>query len=196
MLLAYNITWVCKSQGISPGENSTPTFEDICFIGRNLYKLLVSLQQDRRTSRASSAQSTPSKSNSQEGEPMPEEPQKQGSTLPIGLGQLSHGTAHTFLGSTEGTEFMRTWKIPTPVKCADQLKSLLLSELAGAEWELLEQKAWEEEGEGDGVVIGRRRERVGERETGMQSFMSVRTTIAEGEGERRGVSGWTRVKNR
>ncbi|TPR09590.1 hypothetical protein CAN33_0052230 [Aspergillus niger] len=54
------------------------------------------------------------------------------------LGHYSHGTAHSFLGAVEGAEFMRTWRLPTPTKIVDKLKSTLLGEMASAEWELLE----------------------------------------------------------
>ena len=60
------------------------------------------------------------------------------------LGHYSHGTSHSFLGAAEGTEFMRTWKLPMPMKIVDRLKSALLGEMASAEWELLE-KEWDDE---------------------------------------------------
>lgn len=60
------------------------------------------------------------------------------------LGHYSHGTAHSFLGASEGTEFIRSWKLPTPTKIADKLKSNLLGEMASAEWELLEEKEWDD----------------------------------------------------
>lgn len=40
---------------------------------------------------------------------------------------------------------MKTWKLPTPAKIADRLKSALLGEMANAEWELLEEKEWDDE---------------------------------------------------
>jgi hypothetical protein len=61
------------------------------------------------------------------------------------LGHYSHGTSHSFLGAAEGTEFMRTWKLPTPTKIVDKLKAVLLGEMASAEWELLEEKEWDDE---------------------------------------------------
>lgn len=202
MLLAHNIVWVCKSQGSWTGDSNTPTFDDMCAIGRNLHTLLVvpqDTQRPRPPSRKRSSQSTPTKG--QEPEPTPTEDTRR-ANQGIMLGQLSHGTAHTFLGSSEGQDLQRSWKLPNPLKVADQLKSQLLSELTGAEWEFLEQKAWEQEQdvEDDGVVVGGHRDKL---VAGVdQSFMSVRTTIdqkvAEGTGRDRkpGTSGWTKVKNR
>ncbi len=55
------------------------------------------------------------------------------------MGYYSHGTAHSFLGSAEGIEFMRGWKLNGPiVKTVDQLKSFLVADMAGLEWEVLE----------------------------------------------------------
>jgi hypothetical protein len=41
-------------------------------------------------------------------------------------------------------EFVKSWKLPTPTKLADKLKSALQGEMANAEWELLEEKEWDE----------------------------------------------------
>ncbi|GMF68304.1 unnamed protein product [Aspergillus oryzae] len=59
------------------------------------------------------------------------------------LGHYSHGTVHSFLAASEGTEYTRTWRLPTPTKVADKLKSSLLGEMASAEWEVLEKKEWD-----------------------------------------------------
>ncbi|KAH1891963.1 hypothetical protein KXW29_007526, partial [Aspergillus fumigatus] len=58
------------------------------------------------------------------------------------MGHYSHGTVHSFLGASEGTEFVRTWRLPIPLKVVDKLKSTLLGEMASAEWEVLEEKEW------------------------------------------------------
>jgi hypothetical protein len=58
------------------------------------------------------------------------------------LGHYSHGTVHSFIAASEGVEFMRTWKLPTPTKIVDKLKANLLGEMASAEWEVLEEKEW------------------------------------------------------
>lgn len=60
------------------------------------------------------------------------------------LGHYSHGTVHSFLAASGGTDFIRSWNLPTPTKIADKLKANLLGEMAGAEWELLEEKEWDE----------------------------------------------------
>jgi hypothetical protein len=200
ILLAYDVAWLCKSQGIPVGEDSS--FEDICQIGRNLHNLLIgSRPRPSPSSRTPSAQSTPTKNgtneNTNEGKKSPPPP-------PI-MGKYSHGTAHSFLGKADGSEFIRSWKLPNPMKLADRLKAKLMSEVANAEWEVLDENAWavDDEIRDDGVVIGERKEDGhGGLALGMQSFMSMRTVLdgvemVGGEGERKpGTSGWTRLKPR
>ncbi|PBP21016.1 hypothetical protein BUE80_DR008182 [Diplocarpon rosae] len=193
-LLAYDVAWVCKSQGVPVGDESS--FEDICNIGRNLYNLLIGPKlRSAPSSRVPSTQSTPTKGDRDtngEGD---------GSkAIFTTMGRYSHGTAHSFLGSAEGTEYIRSWKLLSPIKLVDNLKGKLLSEVANAEWELLDADAWavEDEPGRDAVVIGDRQGK--ERNLGMQSFMSMRTVVETAEtlgsvGARKpGTSGWTKLR--
>ncbi|GJC88369.1 autophagy-related protein 14 [Colletotrichum liriopes] len=118
------------------------SFEDVCHMGRNLYNLLIG-QQLHTLGKA-----------------------------PSWIGQYSHGTAYAFLGSAEGSEFVRSFKLPSPLKLADKLKKKLVSEAAVPEWEVLEDDAWAiDDGEGQAVRAG-------------------------GSGGGGGTNGWTKVKNR
>ncbi|KAI9737670.1 MAG: hypothetical protein M1818_005674 [Claussenomyces sp. TS43310] len=206
-LLAYNIAWVCKSQNIPVGSSGTgPTsFEDICAIGHNMFALLIgSMPRPSPPSHTSSAQSTPSKQSRPRAEAADVEIEGRSNAPVAPIGQLSHGSAHNFLGSTSGNEFIRTFKLPNPTKIADKLKSQLLSELASAEWEVVDRDAWSEleghavDAEGDGVMVGARRAEpqrgsghdkkayrallggMGMREisdVGAHSFMSMKTVV-------------------
>lgn len=183
-LLAYNIAWVCKSQGIAVGTNST--YEEVCLIGVNFFNLLVGTSPRPGPSGQNTPPQVPSAKGS-EMEPKTEEHQR------LTMGRFSHGTSHTFLGSAEGQEFIRSWKLLSPIKLADRLKSQLLGELTGAEWELLDQKAWEiEEGDDEGAVLVTPKERISD----------VPRTVGGddedlGDEERKpGTSGWTKVKPR
>lgn len=197
-LLAYNVAWVCKSQGIPVGEEGG--FEDICNIGRNLYNLLIGPRSRPLPGRNASTQSTPSKN----GRGTDTETDDRKNVAPSIMGKWSHGTAHSNLGSTEGSKFIRDWILLNPTKLADKLKSQLLSEVANAEWEMLDPEAWQVEDEmgGDGVVVGDRRERERGLGLGMQSFMSMRTVmdatefLGGGEERKPGTSGWTKLKPR
>ena len=197
-LLAYDIAWLCKSQGIPVGDNST--FEEVCNIGKNFFNLLIGSQpRPSPSSRVPSTQSTPTKGGARDGESEAED-KKSG----LVMGRFSHGTAHSFLGNADGTEFVRGWKLLSPMKLADRLKAKLMSEVANAEWEVVEQDAWEEDDEmkDDGVVVGARREGGRAIGLGMQSFMSMRTVMdavemVGGDGDRKpGTSGWTKLKPR
>lgn len=230
-LLAYNIAWVCRTQGVAVGTS----FEDICPLGRNLYNLLIGTSaRPNPASRVASATSTPTTTATST--PTKSKPRGKDLTEPTeagsevvkkadrqanpGVGHFSHGTAHTFLVSPEGNELLRGFKIPSPLKLADKLRSQLLTEITNAEWEVLDQEAWADDDgkelEDEGVVVGARRAGgegagglagVGLRRFGgaMQSFMSMRTVmdaveiVGGGEGgkdRKPGTSGWTKVKSR
>ncbi|KAH8813160.1 UV radiation resistance protein and autophagy-related subunit 14-domain-containing protein [Xylogone sp. PMI_703] len=209
-LLAYNIAWLCKSQGVSVGESSS--FEDICAMGQNFYNLLIGSQiRPSLLNRVPSGQNvispkvgTAAPGSQQNGDAVKIEEKKVPNPI---MGLYSHGTAHHFLGSAEGTDIVRSWKLPNPMKLVDKLKSKLMSEAATAEWEVLDQEAWavEDEMADDGVVVGARKERERDRGFGlggMQSFMSMRTVmdaveLVSGDGGRKpGTSGWTKLKPR
>jgi Vacuolar sorting 38 and autophagy-related subunit 14 len=200
-LLAYDVAWLCKSQGIPVGEDKEPSFQDICNIGKNLYNLLLgSRSRPVPTSRVPSAQSTPTKSTRD----TETEPEDRKNVPAVTMGQYSHGSAHSFLGSAEGTYFVRSWKLPNPIKLAGELKLKLLSEVANAEWEVLDEDAWQVDDEmgDDGVVVGARKEVDKAPNLGMQSFMSMRTVMEAvetvgGDGARKpGTNGWTKLKPR
>lgn len=202
MLLAYNVVWLCKSQGIPVGNETDGTkFEDVCDIGKNLYNLLIgSRPRPAPTSRVPSIQSTPTKGG-QDGEVEAEDRK----TFTASMGKYSHGAAHSFLGNSEGSAFTRSWQIPKLALLVDTLKARLMSEVANAEWELLNPDAWQVDDEMgvDGVVVGARNEGIRTQGMlGMQSFMSMRTVMdavemVSGDGERKpGTSGWTKLKPR
>ncbi|TDZ40125.1 Autophagy-related protein 14 [Colletotrichum trifolii] len=161
-LLAYDIAWACNTQGVSVGDRNS--FEDVCHMGRNLYNLLIgqqlhSTQTGRIYPPAAAASPSPGKHDAPE--------QQEIGKAPSWMGRYSHGTAHAFLGGADGSEFVRTFKLPSPLKLADKLKKKLVSEVAVPEWEVLEDDAWTLE-EGDEA----------QNRTGT------------------GTNGWTKVKNR
>jgi hypothetical protein len=198
-LLAYDVAWVCKSQGIPVGEDSS--FEDISNIGKNLYNLLIgSRPRPAPPSRVPSSQSTPTKG----GRDTEAEAEDRKNIPAPTMGRYSHGAAHSFLGNAVGTDFIRSWKLLSPMKLADRLKAKLMSEVANAEWEVLDEDAWQVDDEmgDDGVVVGARKEGDRAPGLGMQSFMSMRTVMdavemVGGDVERKpGTSGWTKLKPR
>jgi len=235
-LLAYNVAWVCKTQGVSLGKYHPTSFEDICALGRNLFNVLIgttprpppgSHATSASSTPVSTAASTPTKLKSrakdalESGESGSDETRK-GDKNNIGsaVGHFSHGTAHTFLASADGNEFMSSFKLMSPRQLVENLRPLLLNEVSSAEWEILDQDAWAEDDgrdlEDDGVMVGARR--VSEEGPGgalgsglgrfggaMQSFMSMGTVMDAieivGGGDtardrKPGTSGWTKLKPR
>lgn len=180
--LAYDIAWLCRSQGI----DSINTFEDVCAIGRNLYRLLLTQERPPASRTVSSAQT-------QTERPKP-------APVPARLGVYSHGSAQLSLAGVEGAELFRNWRIPTHARLVDKLKSYLLTEISGLEWDILSDKEWDEEREDEVAVLvgGERRslDRQG-------PAMSVMTVVPHSEQDggidasrAKGTSGWIRVRDR
>jgi len=139
-LLAYDIAWACMTQNVPIGDRGS--FEDLCNMGRNLYNLLIGQQlHNTQTPKLYPPLSAPS-GTSDGDDP---DQTKTGLPPPV-MGRFSHGTTHTFLGSASGTEFIRSFKLPTPIKLADKLKKKLMSELTVPEWEVVENGDWEPDG--------------------------------------------------
>lgn len=139
-LLAWNASWLCRTQGLNVGSDS---WEEICDIGKSLWQLLVAPPAQASTlTRAFAGRDIQTKIKA--AKDTPKTTIHRTKSFPM-LGHYSHGTSHSFLGASEGTEFMRTWKLPNPTKVVDKLKSTLLGEMASAEWELLEKQEWDDE---------------------------------------------------
>ncbi|KAI1413981.1 UV radiation resistance protein and autophagy-related subunit 14-domain-containing protein, partial [Hypoxylon sp. FL1857] len=215
ILLAYDIVWLCRTQGVPVGDN---TLEDFAQMGRNLYNLLINSSLQRNPQKIADA---PSQSNAENS------PAELGKNAPR-MGLYSHGTAHTFLGGAAGTELTRSFKMPSVMKMADRLKAKLLRESPAPEWELLEDDAWTpDDALDDGVLVGGTPARgqlgVPGHRYGIESYMSVNTAKSGSSGDQnpralnggvgngvhspsrrdrekerereRGTSGWTKIKH-
>lgn len=201
-LLAWNVSWLCRTQGLNVGSDS---WEEICNIGKNMWQLLVAPPAQNLTiMRAVSGRDLQSKLKS--GRDSPKTIIQRTKSFPM-LGHYSHGTSHSFLGAAEGTEFMRTWKLPTPTKVADKLKSTLLGEMANAEWELLEEKEWDEEGRDqaasnakDSSLLSGLRPEVEDEEAAASTTKpecnSDDVVDRRSPDRPKSTSGWTKLKNR
>ena len=124
------------------------------------------------------------------------------------MGHYSHGTAHSFLAAADGMEYMRGWRLQSPVKVIEKVKALLLSERTGAEWEILEGNEWEEKippadeaftkevKVEEEVVLVKGRKKQGRLDE-ERSERSIVTGLEEEADEKaKGTSGWTKVKSR
>ncbi|KAL9602155.1 MAG: hypothetical protein Q9219_002019 [cf. Caloplaca sp. 3 TL-2023] len=208
-LLAWNIAWLCKTQGIGVGDDS---WDEVCAVGKNLWKLVTaqptasrvaSTSHDRRTKQDPDTHPPPShtapKANSQ-----PKTPE----TPPVTFGHFSHGTVHSDLTSAAGTDYMRRWRLQDSRKVVDRMQQVLLSDRTGAGWEILEGKEWEEI------------ERAGYEDTAPAPVVDASTVVVSSDGvtlndagkdpksiskeqftdsaqdRARGTSGWTKLKSR
>ncbi|KAG6087352.1 hypothetical protein E4U15_007986 [Claviceps sp. LM218 group G6] len=174
-LLAYNIAWLCCSQGVPIGDTSS--FENICSMGRNLYNFLTSAQaHDFHTFQVEVPGWSANGEEQKERQELRQE--NQGNWL----GRYSHGGAFYFLGSTEGSELIRSFKLPGPIKLADKLKKRLIGDAPTPDWELLDDDAWKVEGTSTGNA--------GENQDVTSEVTDTKAAT------RSGTSGWTKLKHR
>ncbi len=115
-------------------------------------------------------------------------------------GHFSHGTVYGYLAAAAGTEYMRNWRLPPPIKVIEKVKTMLLAERTGAEWEILEGNEWEaEENEADAKGEPNLVNRFSVEETGVLVKPEANDGHPEesaGEGKGKSTSGWMKLKNR
>ena len=126
MLLAYDIAWLCRTQGVVDG---TPSFDDICDIGRNLYAFAgkdIRPALDRRTTATS---------NNTANEP----------TRNVQFGRYSHNSSKHSLAGHEGTAVFApdAWRV-SMTTLTDRLKSYLRNEAGKAEWHIIDDTEWDD----------------------------------------------------
>lgn len=171
-------------------------WESICDVGHNLHRLLV-LQETKLPQRPEN--------------PLDKDiaPPRSGSKImprktPVGFGDLSHATSHSFMNNAENAQYLSGWSL-TPTKITDELKTYLFTEQQAQEWDVLSQKEWQDMENvmaEDPVLIGEKRRE----NTGLDDGRSYLTSSTAnrrgsgqsegGEGRKKGVNGWTRVKSR
>ncbi|TKA21920.1 hypothetical protein B0A50_08568 [Salinomyces thailandicus] len=185
-LLAWDIAWLCRTQGF----DAVNTFDDFCAMGRNLQQLFVSPEPNRptldRNPSSAAAKTDRSKGNS---------------TAPPRLGFYSHASAHHSLAGPEGLELLSNWRLASSHRMADRLKSYLLNEITGAEWDFLSDKEWDEDrADEQPVLVGGERRAQAKQDPAM-SIMTVAPHDGADEGvaqdsRQRGNSGWMKLRGR
>lgn len=193
-LLAWDIAWLCRTQGLDVGAKS---WDEVCAMGRNLWQLLVALPPtikndvsgDRYQANTAKTLGGPSSGEAPNDLALPASM----------LGRYSHNTAHSSLTAAGGTDFMRGWRLQSPLRVIEKVKAMLVSERTGAEWEVLEDKEWE--------IGSQQSDKVGELATLMEETVLVKeleqgnselTGAVESEDKEKGrsTSGWTKLKSR
>lgn len=178
-LLAWDIAWLCRSQGM---VNAFNEWDEMCSIGRNMWKLLVDdaqatlsgLEQEAARTRAEPRSTTAGRSSG-----MPD----------VVMGYFSHGMSKGFLGSAEGVSYMKGWKNSTPTRVVDRVKNYLQTEMQGAEWEMLDEREWEMDEEAPAGVDTAG----GLKKVSSGTKLVVNGSTDEGQGKSRG---WTKLKSR
>lgn len=173
-------------------------WEDVCAMGRNLHQLLV-VDSKRKTLRRESTD-TNTQRPSKDGNQTNNTPDSHVATL----GSLSHGTSHSFLGSAEGAQYMREWKLGRPNELYAKVRAALYNEMSGAEWEMIDEQ--DEFAEEAPEIIGTRviaRDAAGGKKTSDSTGTirprdrdDVSSTQGRAKGVAKGVNGWTKVKSR
>lgn len=187
-LLAWDLAWLCRTQGIE----SINTFEDTCVLGRNLWQLL-NMKDRKRPSLDRKDSITPAKADSREA---------------VRLGVFSHASAQYNLAGYDGLSFMKDFKLGTQARLGDKLKTFLLNDMSGAEWDLLEGREWDEEREDERpVLVGGSKRPQESKHAAMSvmsgpaiSMMSVaphdHAAAEDEERRRKGNSGWMKLRGR
>ncbi|KAI5918338.1 UV radiation resistance protein and autophagy-related subunit 14-domain-containing protein [Camillea tinctor] len=173
-LLAYDVVWLCRTQGVPVGDNSSANFDDFAYLGRNLYNLLINSSLQRSPQQIANDSSNNNTANSNNNAMNNNNlgdvsPTTTTANPPPALlltknaprmGWFSHGTAHTFLGAAPGTELVRSFRLPNPVKLADKLKARLQAQekrnspsSSIPEWEVLDDEAWAPDAKYDALPL-------------------------------------------
>lgn len=196
-LLAWDLAWLCRSQGLEAG---TETWEEVCDIGRNLWQLLLSPPQSAALMRVLSGRDIQNRQRSDQGI---KNPVQEASRPEMKLGAQSHASAYSFLGAPNTIDPLRGWKLTKHTMIMDSLKKTLFAEISNAEWELLGEKEWDDGGEQfDEAVFVQTRAAGGRDIDDARSIMTTRErhdTAAnhiQDTGKAKGTSGWTKVKSR
>lgn len=136
VLLAWNVAWLCRLQGRA---FATHDFEDICALPRNLWLLLVASPEQLSTAQMrileawSASTDAPAAADDNRAK-YPE----------VKFGVFSHGTSYAQLGNASTREVrnleisMSAWHFKSWQRVADMLKAYLMSDITGAEWEVLD----------------------------------------------------------
>ncbi|KAL8920925.1 MAG: hypothetical protein Q9208_005951 [Pyrenodesmia sp. 3 TL-2023] len=206
-LLAWDIAWLCKSQGINVGDKS---WEDICNIGQNLWGLVAADPAEVVSSAPSHDRQTKQGLNANPQHAAPAAPKdyrqntlKSPRTI---FGYWSHDAVHSNLTSAAGSEHMRGWRLQDPSKVIDRVKHMLLSDRTGAGWEILEGKEWETAStnpeqatsaptvDASAVILDRS---AGSGDAHQDPKISPVTPNSDvSQDKLKGTSGWTKLKSR
>ncbi|KAL8871999.1 MAG: hypothetical protein Q9174_002294 [Haloplaca sp. 1 TL-2023] len=205
-LLAWNIAWLCKTQGFDVGDAS---WEEVCDMDKNLQKLFGG-RRNPSTARTipKDLRSRPSgEKNRQTPLQVTPRPSQHDVAKEFHLfGPFSHNTALSNLAQAPGAEYMRGWRLRDPDKLVERVKYMLQCDRTGAGWEILDGKEWETESPVDnqatqypGVEVSTIVVDATSRPMNSSSDEASRSKAPSEQhehGEVKSTSGWTKLKSR
>lgn len=129
MLLGYDIAWLCRTQGVAEG---TPSFDDVCDIGKNLFALVGTQSDSARPSIGHRVPSNTTKATTE-------------ANAHVGFGRYSHGSASNCIAGNKGLAMFApdNWRV-SPTMLTDKLKLYLRTEAAKSEWDIIEDTEWDD----------------------------------------------------
>ncbi|KAL8960973.1 MAG: hypothetical protein Q9193_002407, partial [Seirophora villosa] len=203
-LLAWDIAWLCQTQGINVGED---VGEDVCNIGRNLWRLATVEQTGLKpmspVKGGRAKQGLNADSNQPVNATLQLRQQSGKATVPTAFGHWSHGTTHSNLAGATGSERMRTWRLQDASRVIGRVKHMLVSDRASAGWEMLEGKEWETASMNPRGATPATVEDASEDSTAGQTNKvqdansdQVLPTAESSQDKTKGTSGWTKLKSR
>lgn len=182
-LLAWDIAWLCKTQGIEPMGD----FADISAVGRNLCSLFLPGDHGGRPALYRNLSTATSHAKSSTDAPS------------LQLGVYSHGSAQHSLSGPDVAHVLRNWKYASPTRLADRLKNHLTNELSHREWDEINAGEWDDEPEDErAVLVGGTRRSLDKTGPAM-SVMTVAPADDMDDGRStvpKAKEGWMRVRNR
>ena len=187
-LLAWDIAWLCRVQGLPVAERD---WDDVCDMGRNLWLLSANVPDARpmlqkpRSPKGAIATIKQAEGIKAFATPL----------VPAALGVASHGSAMYFLeGPTVSAVGMsevspKEWAFAFPIKIIDELKAALLTDMSGYDWELLDDRD-------DELADGTDAEETVVIDKTKPSSSNAALVRNENGEDKKGTSGWTKLKSR
>lgn len=187
--LAWDIAWLCRTQSM---DQTFESWEDVCPMGKNLWQLLAADRRKQMPRRESSTKD--SRTSGQSG--------AAAKGVELALGQYSHGSTHSFLAGGEMTQYMREWKLRSPAELVLKVRSHLISEMQGAEWDIIDHDNELSDEEPD--IVGTRVMIARPNASRMTSMSKASESGAEDRSkqgnsvasQQKGANGWTKVRSR
>lgn len=192
VLLAYDLAWLCRSQGL----DSINSFEEAWELGRNLYELFPAKDGKSRPKLDRNISTVTGKPERSTTAMKPDANAR--------LGSYSHGSVHHSIAGYEGDALFgpsSSWHLSIP-KLADQLKSYLRRETARAEWDIITDTEWDEELEDERPVLvgGTARPSLDKKGGPAMSVATIKPSDGDDDvrppGPARGSSGWMKIRGR